>query len=113
VRDDDEFIRVAHVREITEDEGTVKIINDEEIAIFRVKGKYYAVSNICPHQHSPLIAEGCVENMYVSCPLHGWQFHLETGAMPNGLPGLKTFDVRVIDDEIHVRVQERRDSIEW
>ncbi len=111
--EENEFVRVAHVREITETEGTVRIIDDEEIAIFRVKDRYYAVSNICPHQHSPLIAEGCVENMYVSCPLHGWQFHLETGAMPNGLPGLKTFDVRIIGGEIHVRIPDRPDSIEW
>ncbi len=111
--DDKGFVRAAHIRDITEAGGAVRTINDEEIAIFRVKDKYYAVSNICPHQHSPLIAEGCVENMYVACPLHGWQFHLETGAMPNGLPGLRTFEVRVIGDKIHVRVPERHDSIEW
>lgn len=51
----------------------------DEIAVFLVEGKYFALDNACPHMGGPL-AEGDVTGGCVTCPWHGWQFKLENGA---------------------------------
>lgn len=70
-----------------------------EIGVFRERGRYYAYSNLCPHQGGPA-CEGVVipkvldvlaadrtfqgqtfdENeLHFVCPWHGWEYDLETG----------------------------------
>ena len=50
-----------------------------EIAVFKIDSKVFALSNICPHQHTALIYDGFVEDGCVVCPAHGWKFNLRTG----------------------------------
>ena len=59
-------------------------VDDKEVALFNVEGRYYAVGGRCPHRSGPL-AKGRIETvpgtdvLAVRCPLHGWLFELETG----------------------------------
>jgi nitrite reductase/ring-hydroxylating ferredoxin subunit len=52
-------------------------------AVFRVGDVFYAVDDVCPHRTGPL-SEGTLEftrrGVLVTCPFHGWQFDLATGA---------------------------------
>lgn len=61
--------------------GTSKMVEVEgqEIAVYNCDGKYYATSNICPHQGGPL-HEGMIEGTTVICPWHAWGFDVTTGA---------------------------------
>ncbi|RMZ77819.1 hypothetical protein DV737_g4144, partial [Chaetothyriales sp. CBS 132003] len=62
------------------------IRGDTQLAVFKVKGKYYASQQMCPHRRTfgmsdGLIGEvsekGCKEkNLYVSCPYHKRNFQL-------------------------------------
>ncbi len=52
----------------------------KEVGVFNVDGKLYAVDNICPHRGGPL-SDGRLEGGVVSCPWHGWQFDVTTGAL--------------------------------
>ena len=83
-----------------------RVYFDEErqIALFNVGGHLYAVSNICPHQHEPVIVEGMVEDCTVTCPLHGNVYRLDTGAGVEGGASLRRFEVRIVDDAIYVEV---------
>lgn len=65
-----------------------------EIGVFNVAGKFYALSNRCPHLGGSL-CEGFVTGIAVSdgpntyrmerkgeflrCPFHGWEFDIATG----------------------------------
>lgn len=62
-------------------EGSAKLlrVKNEEIAVFKHRGKLCAVQNICPHEGGQL-SKGWIEDDYVVCPLHGYKFHLKTGA---------------------------------
>ncbi|MDB5035707.1 MAG: hcaC [Chlorobi bacterium] len=92
--DGKEFIRACSVREVPRRQGK-NIYFDEEtqVAIFMIADALYAVNNICPHQHAPVIAEGFIEDCTVTCPLHGWIYDLETGKAIGGHGRLKTYEI--------------------
>ncbi len=79
---------------------------DVELALFRVNGACHAVSNMCPHEHTPAIADGRVEDGWVDCPMHGWRFSLETGKTPAGAPGLRVYSVTIEHGNVYVDIPE-------
>ena len=96
-------IEVARAEDIAEGEAKSIEHDGERIALFRVDGQIYALSDACPHAGGPL-SEGWVEKGEVVCPWHGWAFdlcpdkdpcdgvtrypvHLENGAVYLELPG--------------------------
>ena len=54
----------------------------ETVAVFKTSQGFRACQNVCPHAGGSL-GEGNVEGETVTCPLHGWQFNLQTGACLN------------------------------
>jgi pyruvate oxidase len=65
-------------------------------------GQYAALDNRCPHQGGPL-GEGSIENGWLRCPWHGWDFDPLTGLPPGGFDdGIQTFPVEVRDDGVYV-----------
>ncbi len=102
---DNEFVKICKTSEIYSSKGKRFQLDDEnEIAVFRVGENYYAVDNICPHNHTTQIYEGYLEDMYVACPVHGYQFHLQTGEQPSGMGcRLRTFELRIENDWIYVK----------
>ena len=100
----DEFVKICKVDDLKEEIGKRFLVNDVEVAVFKVDGKVYAVSNICPHQHTHLIYDGFIENGKVGCPLHGWMFDLKTGNMAEGRRGLDSYQVKIVGGEVYVKV---------
>ena len=72
------WLEVANVDEIPV--GTMKHVevNDREIAIANVNGKFYAIDDRCGHASARLSSGGLRGNI-VTCPLHGAQFDVTTG----------------------------------
>ncbi len=72
------WLEVANVDEIPL--GTMKHVevNNREIAIANVNGKFYAIDDRCGHASARLSSGGLRENV-VTCPLHGAQFDVTTG----------------------------------
>ena len=54
------------------------IAGDRLIALYRQGDEFFALDGVCPHAGGPL-AEGVVRGGIVTCPWHGWQYHLRTG----------------------------------
>lgn len=95
------FVRVCSIRELPSRRGSKVVFDDDlEVAIFQVEGRLYAVSNICPHQHAPVIADGFLEGCTVMCPLHGWTYDLATGRPIIGGAHLKTYEVYLDGDDV-------------
>lgn len=102
------FVPVAKLSQMKEGEGVIVLASDEEIALFTVAGKVYACTNVCPHRGGP-IGEGALEGKVVTCPWHGWEFDVTTGAMPvNPRIGLKTFPVVVEGDDVKIELEAAR-----
>lgn len=89
---DDGYFPVCLYNDLTEKSGKKFIINETEIAVFKVDGKIYVLNNICPHQLSAIIYDGFIEDCFVVCPAHGWKFNLETGKLPTGGNGLQVYE---------------------
>ncbi len=94
--------RVAGRDELPEGRVLTVIAGGEGIALTHFEGQYAALRNACPHQGGPL-GEGSIENGWLRCPWHGWDFHPTTGASPGGYEdGVATYPVDVRDDGIYV-----------
>lgn len=80
----------------------VSIPGGEEIALFNIDGKILALTNECPHDGGPL-GEGYIEDCKVTCPWHGWEFNIATGACTN-VEGeeAKRYDIEVENGEIYL-----------
>lgn len=75
--------------------------------LFRVGDELFAVRNRCPHQQFEMLHEGVVEGFTVTCPMHGWQFDLRTGASVNQKSGgrLKTWKTEVLGKDVVVHCE--------
>ena len=98
-------VAVAKVTEFEDGSCKAVAVNDERVAVFRVGNAFYAIEDRCSHADVPL-SEGWIdaEKNCVSCPWHGAQFDLATGAalnLPAVLP-VKAFEVAVEGDSVVV-----------
>ena len=117
----EDFTKVATVEEIPEGEGVGFDVGGIEIAVFHVDGEFYAISNRCAHQRAPLCKAGerkinaehtwtetrggvNAEAKTVSCPWHLWTWDLETGENAASGSRIATFDCRVVDGDVLVRI---------
>jgi len=97
-----EFVRVARTSEIPEGKCRLIHLENEQIALWRLKGHIYAINNICPHQHIAALHQGTLEGLCVTCPMHGWTFSLETGVATFGNGRAQTYHVRVEGENVLV-----------
>jgi NAD(P)H-dependent nitrite reductase small subunit len=98
------FEYICNLDELQENVGRRLIVNDIEVAVFRINSEVFAVSNICPHQQTHLIYDGFIEDEFVVCPAHGWKFNLKTGKKDSGSNGLQVYPVEVVDGKVYVKV---------
>ena len=98
------FHKICKLSGLQEKTGKRFFVDDVDIAVFKVDGKIYALSNICLHQKAQVIYDGFVEDGKVTCPVHGWQFELATGKIPNGVSGLAPYEVKIKKDDVYVKV---------
>ena len=109
IKKEKEFRKICNLKDLKENVGRRFMVDDVDVAVFKVEGKVYAVSNICPHQKSPIIHDAFLEEGNIVCPAHGWEFRLEDGKQPTGRNGLDSYEVKVENDEVYVKVYEK----EW
>lgn len=100
------FTTVALSSELVEGQGRRVVIGDRPIALFKVAGEVYAIDHRCPHQGGPL-ANGFVHHCRVTCPLHGWVFDLRTGEESDGGTGVVVHEVRLVDDQVQVAINDQ------
>ena len=109
--EEDGFQYLCRVDELNENSGRRFIVNDVEVAVFKINSEVLAVSNICPHQQTSLIYDGFIEDDFVICPAHGWKFNLRTGKKDTGGNGLDAYVVKIFDDKVYVKVHTKK--INW
>ena len=78
--------------------GSALLVGD--VAVFNVAGSFCATQDKCPHRQGPL-SKGKLDGSTVTCPWHGSQFNVCTGAVLRGpaIDPLKTYRV-VVEGEI-------------
>jgi nitrite reductase/ring-hydroxylating ferredoxin subunit/uncharacterized membrane protein len=81
-------------------------VQDTVVTLARADGKVYAVQEFCTHRCGPL-SEGTIHGGEIQCPWHNSCFDLASGNPTHGpakVP-LKTFDTRIHNGIIQVRIQ--------
>ena len=89
-------------------EGKMKkvVVGGLQVLVANVKGKYYAIGNVCTHFGGPL-DQGVLMGQEVQCPWHGSHFDLTNGNVKKG-PATKpepAYEVRVEQDNVLVRAK--------
>lgn len=105
------FKKICKISELIENRGKRFLVENIDVAVFKIKGEVFAVNNICPHQHTALIYDGLVEDECVVCPAHGWMFNLKTGKQPTGSRGLDIYPIKIINNEVFIFVKQK--ELRW
>ncbi|MFN8466367.1 MAG: non-heme iron oxygenase ferredoxin subunit [Caldilineaceae bacterium] len=85
--------------------GGIKLIQLDgvDIAVYNVGGTFYATQDACTHEMGEL-SDGFLDGDVVTCPVHGAQFNVKTGAVvaePATTP-LKTYRVTLAGGVVRV-----------
>ncbi len=95
-------------------EGRNFEVAGERVAIFHTRtGGVFATQAACPHKGGPL-ADGLVGGTTVICPLHSWKFDLTSGEPVMGSCRLKTYPVRLDEQQrivLTLRVGEMQEAV--
>ena len=99
-----EFQTVCRADDLVDGEGRTVAVNGKLIALFREKGQFFAIDDVCPHMGASL-AGGFLENGIVTCPWHAWRFRLADGAWADN-PRIKIgcYAIRVEGGEVQIQV---------
>lgn len=92
------------VKILKEDEmkdGEIKRVETQglKLAVFKVKGEFYAIDELCTHAEGHL-DQGYLEDDYIIvCPVHGGKFDIRTGKVLGLPPTEDTNSYKVIKKE--------------
>jgi pyruvate oxidase len=94
--------RVADLDQVPSGRVVTVQAGHRSIALSHFDGRYGALENRCPHQGGPL-GEGSIENGWLRCPWHGYDYDPLTGEPPPGFVDRpERFDVQVRADGVFV-----------
>ncbi len=99
-----DFVRVASTAEIPEGGMKKVMLGGQQVLLANVKGKFYAIGNVCTHVGGPL-DKGRLDGHEVECPLHGSRFDVTTGQVKRG-PAARpepVYEVKVEGSEVRLR----------
>jgi nitrite reductase (NADH) small subunit len=97
-----EFVRVADIADVKPGQGIVAEVNGRALAVFNVDGQLHVIDNTCVHRGGPL-GEGELETNVVTCPWHGWQYNVTTGAcINNPAAKVEVYPVKIEGSDIKV-----------
>lgn len=83
---------------------TTVVVANRAVAVTRTDDGWGALDNHCPHQGGPL-GDGQLENGYLICPWHAYEYHPCTGRPPGGFSDSATaYAVEERDDGLYIEV---------
>jgi nitrite reductase/ring-hydroxylating ferredoxin subunit len=75
----EEYVEVAKTNEIPKRQMKHVEINEKEILIANIDGKFYALNDRCGHMNALLSMGNLANDNTVTCPFHGARFDIITG----------------------------------
>jgi 3-phenylpropionate/trans-cinnamate dioxygenase ferredoxin component len=75
------------------------------LLLYNLDGVIHATAAICPH-HAAWLSQGQISGDAIDCPRHMGRFEITTGRQLRGpaCPPLRTYDVRIVDGRIDVKI---------
>jgi pyruvate oxidase len=82
------------------------VVDGRTVALARCGVRLGALDNRCPHQGGPL-GEGSIENGWLRCPWHGYDYDPISGRPPEGFSdAVPSYEVQERPDGVYVRLPE-------
>lgn len=100
-----EYVSIGNIENIPNDKPFFVEIEGQQLVLFNLKGKLYAMDNLCGHASGPL-NQGRYNAGTIECPWHRSKFDITTGAVING-PARRAqtmYNVRVVNKEVQVQL---------
>jgi naphthalene 1,2-dioxygenase system ferredoxin subunit len=103
--DDTGWVPAAQRSDLAEGEVLGVEVTGRSIALYVTDAGIFATDNICTHAYARL-SDGWLDGEVIECPLHAARFDIRSGKVldPPATEDLKTYPVRVVGDEIQVRL---------
>lgn len=102
-----DFKFLCNKSELIEKKGKYFLIDEVDVAVFKINDEIFALNNVCPHHHANNMFEGFIEEKFLLCPNHGWRFDFKTGLKEGKLKGLDVYETKVIEDKIYIKVYKK------
>jgi nitrite reductase (NADH) small subunit len=109
------WVKVCKTDDILPYSGVAALIFGRQVAIFRVKNEFYAVSDYDPFSKAYVLSRGIVGDragvVKVASPIYKQSFSLLTGeCLDDPTVKLPTYPLQVLDDTIYILVQTQEES---
>src|SRR5580658_388825 len=92
----DNIVRICAQADIAPDAVQAFEVEDRQLAVFNIGGKFYVTDDECTHASASL-ADGMLEGTTIECAVHLGAFDVVTGAV-----ALRTYKVVLQGDDILV-----------
>lgn len=104
------WIDVCQQAELAPGAGRLVEHKGQKIAVYNLNGEYFALEDLCTHDHFPILGCGLPQDMVIhgdkiTCPRHGARFSIRTGAAlsPPAHEPVRTFPVRIAAGMIQIQ----------
>ena len=82
---DKKWVKIGKSADLKKKELQSLEIEGQRVALSYRENRFGVISGTCLHVGGPL-GNGAIQNDYVVCPWHSWQFHRLTGEARPGIP---------------------------
>jgi nitrite reductase/ring-hydroxylating ferredoxin subunit len=103
------YIKIAQKSEIPVGKMKKFKIQSKEILVANVNGNFFAMDNLCTHEHGDL-SLGTLDNNVVTCPKHKSKFDITTGKVVSP-PKIAFFHPKIKDGTVYPLKFEKEDIL--
>ena len=109
------WIKVCKTEDILPYSGVAALVFGRQVAIFRTKDEYYALSDYDPFSGAYVLSRGIVGDrggvLKVASPIYKQSFSLVTGeCLDEPAIKLATYPVQVMDDVIYIGIENEKEN---
>jgi NAD(P)H-dependent nitrite reductase small subunit len=106
-------MRICHLEEILDNGGVCALVGGEQVAVFRVDRKVYAIGNRDPFSGANVLSRGIVGDLngelVVASPVYKQHFSLLTGrCMEDASVSVPVYPVRVEGEDIQISLHREK-----
>ena len=102
----EEYTFVSLVTELPAGSMRTYSVRGRQIALANVDGNFFAVDDICTHEHCSLGSDGALAGNVVICGCHGAQYDVMTGEVlaPPAPRSVSSYETKVEDGKVMVKI---------
>lgn len=100
------WVKIAKESDLLNERVKTVVADKQQVCLVHHKNEFSALGNRCPHQGGPL-GEGQIEDGWVICPWHAYQYDPKTGRAPEGFDDhAKCHSVKLEGNDIYVEIED-------